>query len=187
MLISKMFRLLVLPAILFLVVSLTSTFANPPEKPVFIQDLLGQVNYIEGQILQLENAIPQDKFSWTPQEGIRSVAETYMHIAAANYMIVHVIKGDKMEGESEDFEKSTTDKKEIAENLKNSFADLKEFVGGLSEDDLNKNVHVFGMDFTVRSFLMAMFGHMHEHLGQSIAYARFHHITPPWSMKSDEE
>jgi uncharacterized damage-inducible protein DinB len=27
--------------------------------------------------------------------------------------------------------------------------------------------------------------HMHEHLGQSIAYARTNHVTPPWSKKGD--
>jgi hypothetical protein len=31
---------------------------------------------------------------------------------------------------------------------------------------------------------MRILVHMHEHLGQSIAYARMNGITPPWS-KSD--
>jgi hypothetical protein len=29
--------------------------------------------------------------------------------------------------------------------------------------------------------------HMHEHLGQSIAYARMNTIVPPWTAKEQEE
>jgi uncharacterized damage-inducible protein DinB len=32
-------------------------------------------------------------------------------------------------------------------------------------------------------FLIA--NHMHEHLGQSIAYARTNGVVPPWSKKGD--
>ena len=34
---------------------------------------------------------------------------------------------------------------------------------------------------TVRSTLMAMLSHTHEHLGQSIAYARMVGVVPPWT------
>jgi hypothetical protein len=31
-----------------------------------------------------------------------------------------------------------------------------------------------------------MIAHAHEHLGQSIAYARINGVTPPWSKKDSE-
>jgi hypothetical protein len=31
-----------------------------------------------------------------------------------------------------------------------------------------------------------MSNHLHEHLGQSIAYARTNGVTPPWSMGGAE-
>jgi uncharacterized damage-inducible protein DinB len=34
---------------------------------------------------------------------------------------------------------------------------------------------------TQRALLSAMLNHMHEHLGQSIAYARMNGVAPPWS------
>ena len=47
---------------------------------------------------------------------------------------------------------------------------------------LEAEVEVFGRPTTVRGFLMIMQTHLHEHLGQSIAYARTNGVVPPWSM-----
>jgi hypothetical protein len=41
------------------------------------------------------------------------------------------------------------------------------------------------MKFSVRNFMVTMIAHLHEHLGQSIAYARMNGVTPPWSMKGE--
>jgi hypothetical protein len=42
-------------------------------------------------------------------------------------------------------------------------------------------VSFFGHDMTARAVLIALDGHVNEHLGQSIAYARANNVTPPWS------
>jgi uncharacterized damage-inducible protein DinB len=72
------------------------------------------------------------------------------------------------------------------EKVSESFETLKERVGMLTEEDLNREVEVFGMTMTIRNFMITMIGHTHEHLGQSIAYARTNHVTPPWSKKDSE-
>jgi len=52
----------------------------------------------------------------------------------------------------------------------------------ITEADLDKKVKTFGgREMTQRQVLMLIVTHMHEHLGQSIAYARMNGITPPWS------
>jgi uncharacterized damage-inducible protein DinB len=33
----------------------------------------------------------------------------------------------------------------------------------------------------MRSALLVLLSHMHEHLGQSIAYARMQGVVPPWT------
>jgi uncharacterized damage-inducible protein DinB len=58
---------------------------------------------------------------------------------------------------------------------------LKERVNNLTEEDLNKEIEFFGMKMSIRNFMITMIGHLHEHLGQSIAYARINGVTPPWS------
>src|SRR5689334_19443658 len=45
----------------------------------------GSLMFSSGQVQQLAGAIPPDKYSWTPQAGVRSVAEVLTHIISANY------------------------------------------------------------------------------------------------------
>ena len=40
---------------------------------------------------------------------------------------------------------------------------------------------MFGQDTTTRGALWFAMGHLSEHLGQSIAYARASDVTLPWS------
>ena len=40
---------------------------------------------------------------------------------------------------------------------------------------------VFGQDFTVQGMLVMTAAHLHEHLGQMIAYARSNNVKPPWA------
>jgi len=79
----------------------------------------------------------------------------------------------------------STDKTVILEKINESFVILKERIGILTEEDLNREVEVFGMKMSTRNFIITMIAHAHEHLGQSVAYARINNVTPPWS-KSEE-
>jgi uncharacterized damage-inducible protein DinB len=52
----------------------------------------------------------------------------------------------------------------------------------MSDADLEKKVKAFGgREMTQRQLMLIILNHMHEHLGQSIAYARSNGVTPPWS------
>jgi len=168
----------------------TTVFA---EEPVLVKEFVGQIEFVQGRITQLAEAVPQSAYEWRPEEGVRSVSEVYLHIAFANYMTVIISGGtiSKDMGFEMDFSKEkewdtqTTDKTEILEKVNESFATLKEWTKSLTEEDLNREVEAFGMTMTIRNFMITMIGHTHEHLGQSIAYARTNHVTPPWSKKEE--
>jgi uncharacterized damage-inducible protein DinB len=81
-------------------------------------------------------------------------------------------------------EKITDEAAEKAE-LDKSFAHLKQAIASLSEAELNKPVEIFGQKTTCRGFLVLIVTHMHEHLGQVIAYARMGGVVPPWSASSN--
>lgn len=177
----KVFSLFSLLVVVLFVVG----FNNNPPAPVFVDEYVGQLKFIESRVLQLEEVMPQDKYSYRPAEGVRSVSEVYLHIAGANYLFVKLSGGKLPEGmdlDGKKYESQTMDKAQIAEMIKTSFAFTTDFVKTLSEDDLNKEVEAFGMKFTVRNFMVTMLSHTHEHLGQAIAYARINGVTPPWSM-----
>jgi uncharacterized damage-inducible protein DinB len=50
-----------------------------------------------------------------------------------------------------------------------------------SDNDLQAPVKLFGRDMTKLGALMLILEDQHEHLGQSIAYARSNGVVPPWS------
>jgi uncharacterized damage-inducible protein DinB len=161
-------------------------FNNNPPAPVFVDEYVGQLKFIESRVLQLEEAVPQDKYSYRPGDGVRSISEVYLHIAQANYLFIKLSGGklpEGMEMDQKKYESQTMDKAKIAELIKSSFAYTTDYVKTLSEEDLNKEIEAFGMKFSVRNFMVSMLSHTHEHLGQAIAYARINGVTPPWSME----
>jgi uncharacterized damage-inducible protein DinB len=154
----------------------------------FRADMLDQIEYVQKQILDLEGAIPDKKMSWRPAKGVRSISEVYLHVAFGNYILTkfagYELPSDIVLPEFKDIQKwdgSTKNKKEIAERLEKSFTFVKETIKKMSDADLEKQVTFFGRETSVRNMLMTALAHMHEHLGQSIAYARSNGVVPPWS------
>lgn len=154
----------------------------------FRADLIGQVEFAQKQILDLENAIPDGKMTWRPNKEVRSISEVYSHIAFANYLVLKIAGVTLPEGiiiaspeDATKWEKASIDKKVIREQLVKSFDFVKSSIGNISDAGLENMVDFFGQKMTVRSVLLSLLSHMHEHLGQSIAYARMEGVVPPWT------
>ena len=124
----------------------------------FLNELKGESD----KFVRLAQAIPADKYTWRPGPDVRSVAEVFLHVAAANYNLPHLIGTPPPEGfQAKGFDKSTTDK-----------AKQLDWFGG------SKN--------TERGILLFIMRHMGEHLGQSIAYARMIGVVPPWTEEQQK-
>ena len=54
-------------------------------------------------------------------------------------------------------------------------------LGATCPANLGEAVTMFGQPFTGQSGWILAVTHIHEHLGQMIAYARTNGIKPPWS------
>jgi uncharacterized damage-inducible protein DinB len=80
-----------------------------------------------------------------------------------------------------DMEKTVTTKAAAVKALKESFTWVRDAVLKLTDADLDKPATMFGKETTERDVLFNMALHMHEHLGQSIAYARMNGVVPPWT------
>ena len=174
---------------LVVVMLLLSMVGVAQDKPTgFRADLLGQIEFVQKEIMDLENAIPDGKMDWRPNKDVRSISEVYLHIAFANYLLAK-FAGIKppaalnisSPSEATKWDKSTINKKEIADRLQKSFDFLKQPVSKMPDTELEKPVTFFGQETNVRGMLMTALSHMHEHLGQSIAYARMNNIVPPWT------
>jgi uncharacterized damage-inducible protein DinB len=143
------------------------------------------------KVMSLAEAMPAEDYGWRPMEGVRSVSEVYVHVAAANYMFLSALGMQmpanlKPNSENEDLEKTMTDKTEVMNFLKQSFDDAQKFLAGYTDTDYDATVKLPFGEFTKAQILMIEAGHVHEHLGQSIAYARTNHVVPPWSMPSSK-
>ncbi|HTY59181.1 MAG TPA: DinB family protein [Bacteroidota bacterium] len=161
--------------------------APPEPKSGFRAELLGQINFAEKRIEDLASAMPAEKYSWRPGEGVRSVSEVYVHIIGANYLFMSFLGVKPPMKMDPDMEKTMTDKSEIAAKFKPSFDHFRNAVLGLSDKDLDKTTKMFGSTTTYRNVLVTAIAHLHEHLGQSIAYARVNGIVPPWTAAEQAE
>jgi len=62
-----------------------------------------------------------------------------------------------------------------------SFDFVKNEIKNMPDANLENPVDFFGQKMNVRSILLVLLSHTHEHLGQSIAYARMVDVVPPWT------
>lgn len=167
---------------IFLLFSINILADEPSDATVFVQEFHGQLDFVEGRLLQLAEAMPVDIYDWTPGEGVRSVGEVYVHIAQSNYYLLSFLTGETVNGNEDSW---NSDKEESVSLMSRSFVVVKETTGKFTEEDLNREIEAFGYKFSVRNFMVSVIGHIHEHLGQLIAYARMNGVVPPWSMQED--
>lgn len=155
----------------------------------FRGEFLTQLMDDEKKMIDLASAIPEEKYSWRPAEGVRSIGEVYTHIAGANFGFPGMMGVKASPNAVKDAEAKMTEKKKILEYLKLSFDYVREAAMMTSDADLEKPAKFFGQETSVRGILFNLATHLHEHMGQSIAYARSNGIVPPWTaaeMKQQE-
>jgi uncharacterized damage-inducible protein DinB len=118
------------------------------------------------------------KYDWKPSPGVRSVGDVFNLIVKENGMLAGVLSGTPNTGAKPE---PVTDPEKLQEALKASYVDLQKAITGLSDKDLQTRVKLFGEEMTKQGALMLILEDQHEHLGQSIAYARSNGVVPPWS------
>jgi DinB family protein len=148
-------------------------------KAAFVADL----EVMRAKFLGLAQAFPQDKYTWRPMEGVRSVSEVLMLIASEGYGFAPTALGGKPGLAREEMAplSKVTDKAQVIDHLTKGFAYAKQALEGIDPATLVGKRRVMGQDRTTPDIVLAVGGDMHEHLGQLIAYARTNHIVPPWS------
>src|SRR3984893_7296878 len=74
-------------------------------------EVLAEVMIQEDKFTRLADAIPADKYSWRPAPDVRSFAEVFLHVSAANYNVYKLVGTPPPAGlDIKTLEKSTTDK-----------------------------------------------------------------------------
>jgi len=151
--------------------------------------MIADISTLESKYVSLAEAMPAATYDWSPMEGVRSVGEVFCHMAGANFGIPRYFGVDAPAEAATLESKCDTDDLEslktgAIESLRKSFVFAKQAIADVPDANLDDATKLFGRDTTKRAAMLLYVTHMHEHLGQSVAYARSNGVVPPWSTGS---
>jgi uncharacterized damage-inducible protein DinB len=167
-------------AICAVAIALMATLAqaHPQQQPAEIQAAYAKdLGTLSDKFTGLARVM-SGKYDWKPGQGVRSVGDVFNLIVRENGVLVGVLSGTPNTAAPP---APITDPEKLQEALKASYSNLQKAIAGLSDSDLQTPVKLFGHDLTKQGAVMLLLGDQHEHLGQSIAYARSNGVVPPWS------
>ena len=149
-----------------------------------------EISGIEKEIVAAAEAMPEDKFNFSPEslkipgseyKGVRTFAGQVKHVAVANHFLWAPLTGDTVPDgwEKDNAPENLKSKAEIIQFLKESFALGHKAAATLTAENILQSP---GHSKSTRLFL-ATFGvaHAYDHYGQMVEYLRMNGIVPPVS------
>ena len=160
---------------------------TPPSYDMKAQALF-DLEAVQKKFVDLANTVPADKFAWRPSSDSRSFAELFLHVAGERYGILGLMGAEAPAGyDRKTFEKSTTDRAQIVAELNKTFEFTKKTIGGMTNADFAKLLPKLGPQANEGDVVYILVADAHEHLGQSVAYARENGIVPPWTVEAQKK
>src|SRR5579864_1083014 len=154
-----------------------------------------EISTIEKQIVEAAQAMPEDKFNFSPEslnisgddyKGVRTFSLQVKHVAASNYFLWSPLTGDKLpEGQKDgNGPADLKTKADIIKFLKDSFALGHKAAATLTTENMLQTAeHSKSPRLYLATFAVA---HAFDHYGQMVEYLRMNGIVPPASRgKSD--
>jgi DinB superfamily len=166
------------------------------QQPPTIASLVDrEISAVEKQIIEIAEAMPEDKFNFSPEslnipgseyKGVRTFAVQVKHIASSNYFIWSPLTGDKVPESIKDGNgpENLKTKADILKFLKDSFA-----LGHKAASTLTPQNMLQAPEHSKSSRLhLAEFGvaHAYDHYGQMVEYLRMNGIVPPASRRKSD-
>jgi|SRR5579884_3916147 uncharacterized damage-inducible protein DinB len=143
---------------------------------------------VQKKFVDLANAVPAEKFTWSPSADSRSFAAVFLHVAGERYAILAMMGATPPAGfPRKGFDKSTTDKGQIIEQLNQSWDWAQKAINGMTNADFAKLLPKLGPQANAGDVVYILVADAHEHLGQLIAYARVNGIVPPWTLAAQKK
>jgi uncharacterized damage-inducible protein DinB len=169
--------------------------ASAPQQATVASVVDRDISSVEKLISDAAEAMPEDKFNFSPEslnipgaeyKGVRTFAGQVKHVAASNYFIWSALTGDQLPEGLKDGNgpENLKTKAEILKFLQDSFAEGHKAAATLTAENLLQSV---GKSKSIR-LQRAEFGvaHAFDHYGQMVEYLRMNGIVPPASRaKSD--
>lgn len=155
-----------------------------PKGTGFRAEYLAELTVAEDHVVRLAEAIPSEKYTWRPADGVRSISEVLLHIASSNFNLPRVLGVEPREGMlGPEYDRSSSEKTAVVTAVRQSFTFLRAAIEMLNDADDERTIEWFDGRNTYRGILYFMARHTGEHTGQLIAYARMNGVTPPWNER----
>jgi uncharacterized damage-inducible protein DinB len=188
---ARAFLIVTAAAVLILAWEQSAAKGAPPEaSPTIASVVDDQIGRIEKQILDVADAMPEDKYDFSPEnlkipgadfEGVRTFAVQLKHVAASNSFLFGTAAGERVPdnlhgGNGPEEVKSKAD---IVKLVKESFAVGHRAAASLTAGNMLEKPN--GGKST--RLYLATFGvaHAFDHYGQMVEYLRMNGIVPPAS------
>ncbi|HBY63820.1 MAG TPA: hypothetical protein DEH78_28680 [Solibacterales bacterium] len=181
---------------------LLAATACAQQRLAFQDDLWREFDLYRDRLTQLAKAIPQEKYDWRPEPKARSVGEVLLHVSLNNYGLLEMMgrpapadlfpslpSNDAAERSRAVFRRGLAMEKEIAGKekilaaMERAWRDAAAPFRETSAEGLNAPALFGTRKTTVGGLQLRAVAHLHEHLGQLIAYARSIGVKPPWSQE----
>jgi len=163
----------------------------PPPPPATIASTVDrEISTIEKEIVDAAEAMPEDKFNFSPEslnlpganyKGVRTFALQVKHVAASNYALFAPLTGDKFPADflGGNGPENLKTKADIMKFLKDSFALGHKAADTLTTENMlqlpesSKSPRLYRATFAA--------AHAFDHYGQMVEYLRMNGIVPPAS------
>ena len=150
-------------------------------------------NKIESDILTAAEAMPEDKFNFSPEslaiknsdfKGVRTFGGQIMHIATDNILIWSAVTGDSVRADITDVNgpKTITTKQDILGYLKGSFAIGRKAISTLTNQNAMDMIQYRWRKLPRLDLAFYALTHANEHYGQMALYLRMCGIIPPATL-----
>ena len=147
-------------------------------------------NKIESDILTSAEAMPEEKFNFTPESlniknseltGVRTFAGQIMHLATDNIRIWSAITGDPIRADIKDVNgpKTIRTKKDVIDYLKSSFAIGRKAISTLTDQNAMDMIEYGWRKLPRLDLAFYALTHANEHYGQMAVYLRMCGVIPP--------
>jgi uncharacterized damage-inducible protein DinB len=169
--------------------------AQPSSPPTIASAVDREISTIEKQILEVAEAMPEDKYNFSPEslnipgsdfKGVRTFAVQVKHVAASNYFIWSHLTGDKLPEGLKDGTgpENLKTKADILKFLQDSFALGHRAAATLTTENMLQTAE----DSKSSRLHLATFGvaHAFDHYGQMVEYLRMNGIVPPASRGNSD-
>jgi uncharacterized damage-inducible protein DinB len=143
--------------------------AKPPATAI-----LENWNDVGNKLVAMAEDWPEEKYTYRPNDGVRTFGQVLLHIAGNNYDLINRITGKKLgNAENDPSTETFKTKAQIVDFLKKSVTDGAAEIQAGGDAGALKNLEMW----------VGYIEHSGEHYGQLVVYYRNNKVVPPDSRK----